>query len=453
MENLLIAHGDIMTVDAHDTIIQDGAIAVSDGRIAEVGPHAEIAPKYPDHEVLDARGKVAMPGFVNTHTHLAMTMIRSIADDIKHYQWLPVMWAVEAHLDDEALYAGSLLGVAEMIASGTTCFNDSYFVMRNTARAVQECGIRADLGEGFLENRDYAAGQRLLQAAVEFAQEWNGKADGRIRTRLAPHALYTCSTDLVVKSYQAAKELGIGWNMHVGESDLEMKMVGSNARGATSVEHLEAVGVLGPEFVIGHGLTITDGDIEILMEHGVAVAHCPQAYGKGGNRNFPDVAHWLEMGLKASLGTDGTAGNNNLDMIDEMRFGTLAAKLIFKDSTRLPARQMIRLATIYGARALGLEDEIGSLEAGKKADIILLDFQKPHLYPYHNLPGHLVYSAGGADVDTVLVDGRLLYENKQFLTLDIDEVLKRGQAAFKNLLGRADWTRAWKSRRPAWKPR
>jgi 5-methylthioadenosine/S-adenosylhomocysteine deaminase len=439
MGNLLLAHADLLTVDAEDTLILDGAVAVTDGRIVEVGEHVAVAPRYPHHPVLEARGMVALPGFVNTHTHLAMTMLRSIADDLPLNQWLPVMWSVEQHLDDEALYAGSLLGVAEMIASGTTCFNDSYFVMRNTARAVTEAGLRADLGEGFIENNDRARAEGHLDAAKAFAQEWHGQANGRIRARLAPHSLYTCSADMVARACEVARGLGIGWNMHVSESAREIEVVGARARGATPVQHLAAEGLLGPELVIAHGQTLTTQDVDILVEHGVGVAHCPQAYGHNASNPFPNVTRWLQAGLKVGLGTDGPAGNNNLDMLEEMRFGAMAAKLTFDDSRLLPARQMIRLATRLAAAVLGLQDEIGSIEPGKKADMILLDFRQPHLRPYHNLRGHIVYSAHAGDVDTVIVDGRILYQGRRFLTLDIGEVLDRAQAAFERLLGRAGW--------------
>ncbi len=439
MTDILIKHGVLFTVDEQNRIIPDGALLISRDCILEIGTSSELAAKYPQAEVVDASGMVILPGFVNTHTHLSMTMTRSIADDIEATKWLPVIWAVEKNLTPRAVYAGAMLGIAELIASGTTCFNDHYFYMTEVARAVEQTGMRADLAEGILENHNRKKGQQELERGRQFATDWHGKAQGRIRVRMGPHALYTCSTELVEKAARAAEELGIGLHMHLAESALEMKMVGKKARGETSVQHLDALGILGPQFLAGHALTINEQDIRILSKRGVGVAHCPQAYGKVGGYPFPAVDRWLSAGIHVGLGTDGVASNNNLDLFDEMRFATLARKLFARDGRVLPARQCIRMATIEGARALGLGDRIGSLESGKQADLIFIDFHKPHLYPFHNLPGHLVYSASGADVHSVMVDGRWLMRARQYLTLDLDQVLQEAQSAFEELLRKGGW--------------
>lgn len=440
MSDLLITHAMIMTVDLADTILDDGALFIAGGRIADLGPTAEVSARHAGAEVLDASGMVAMPGLINTHIHLSMTMLRSIADDIEASSWLPVIWALEAHLKPETVYAGAALGMAEMIASGTTCFNDHYFMMDEVARATAETGLRAQLAEAILENRNRRKGERDLENGTRFAAEWMGKADGRIVTRMGPHALYTCSTPLIIKAREAANSIGVGMHMHVAESKFEMRLVAKKDKaGETSVQHLDGLGVLGPDFVLAHGLTIDEKDIAILKRLGTGIAHCPQAYAKIGGWPFPPVDQWIKVGLHVGLGTDGVASNNNLDLFDEMRTATLTRKLFAKDGVVLPARQVIRMATRMGAQVLGLEKEIGSLEAGKRADVILIDFRKPHLSPVHNLPGHLVYSACGADVDTVIVDGRVLLRGRRFLTLDINEVLTRAQAEFEALLGRASW--------------
>ena len=436
---MLIGHGVVVTIDRKNRIIDDGAVVVTGGRIKAVGSYKEIAPKYADLERIDASEMVVMPGLVNTHTHLAMTMTRSIADDIEAVKWLPVIWAIEKHLTDETVYAGSMLGIAEMIASGTTCFNDHYFRMHQVAQSVEKTGIRADLAEAIIENRNHKKGQEALARGKVFAESWNGKADGRIRTRIGPHALYTCSTGLVTQAREAADSVGVGMHMHVAESALEMKLVGKKAKGETSVQHLHALGVLAPDFVMAHGLTINKRDIEILRDRCVGIAHCPQAYAKVGGWPFPAVDQWIKSGISVGIGSDGVASNNNLDLFDEMRFATLTRKLMSRDGTVLPARQMIRMATQKGADVMGLGGEIGSLEAGKKADLILIDLRKPHLRPLHNVPGHLIYSASGSDVDTVIIDGRIVMRHRKFLTLDIDEVMAKADAEFSALLGRAGW--------------
>jgi len=441
MSETLLINGMVMTVDEKNTLIDGGAVAVRDGRIVEVGATGELLPRYPGAERLDARGMVVMPGLVNTHTHLSMTMTRGIADDIEAVRWLPVIWAVEKNLNPDVVYAGAMLGIAEMVLNGTTTFNDHYFHMEQVARAVQETGVRAELAEGIIENRNRKKGQAELARGRAFAMEGQGKAEGRIRNRMGPHALYTCSSELVEEAARTARELGVGMHMHVAESALEMKMVGKKARGATSVQHLDALGILDEHFCMAHGLTINMKDMQILAERKVGVAHCPQAYGKLGAYPYPEVDKWLRAGIRVGLGTDGAASNNDLDLFDEMRFASMMRKLFARDGTLLSARQVRRMATLGGAQTLDLGDQIGSLEPGKKADIFLVDFRKPHLTPLHNIPGHLVYCANGADVDTVMVDGRILLRNREFQTLDLDDVLARAQNTFEQYLQKGGWKR------------
>jgi 5-methylthioadenosine/S-adenosylhomocysteine deaminase len=439
MAALLISHGTVLTVDLHDTIIDDGAVLITDERIADVGPYREVAERHPGVPELDAGGMVVMPGLINTHVHLAMTMLRGIADDVYATDWLPAMWTVEERLQPETVYAGALVGIAEMIASGTTCFNDHYFYMDQVAKAVTETGIRAHLAHAILQQRSARRGQQEFEKGRQFAAEWNGKAGGRISTRMGPHSLYSCSTPLIVQARQTANELGIGMHMHVAESAFEMKLVGKHKAGETSVQHLEALGVLRSDFVLAHGLTINQKDMEIVARRGVGIAHSPQAYAKVGGWPFPSVDRWIKAGINVGMATDGVSSNNNLDLFDEMRFATLTRKLYAKDGRVLPASQLIRMATIMAAKVLGVDHEIGSLETGKRADVILIDFRKPHLTPRHNIPGHLVYSASGADVDTVFVNGQMLMRNRQFLMLDLPETLARGQREFEALLNRTGW--------------
>jgi 5-methylthioadenosine/S-adenosylhomocysteine deaminase len=438
VENKLITHGTILTIDEKDTIFEDGALAMEQGRIVAVGKTKELIELYPNHSQLDATGMLVMPGLVNTHTHLGATILRGISDDVDGIQWMPLNWSVTKHVSKNDLFLSALLGISEMIASGTTCFNDSYQDIEQTARAVAETGIRGDLAAGLTERNGRKEAQRLLDAAAAFVESWHGKADGRIRTRFGPHALYTCSTDYILQARQYADDLHVGMHMHLAESPLEMKMV-KNKAGATSVQHLHALGVLKSDFLIAHALTINETDMKIIAEVGAGIAHCPQSLGKLGAYPFPCADAWIEAGINVGIGTDGAASNNNLDLFEELRFATLTRKLFAHDGRVLPANQVIRMATIMGARALGLGDQIGSLEVGKKADIILLDVHKPHLAPFHNIPGLLAYSALGSDVDTVIVDGKVLMQKRRFTTLDIDGILKDVQAAFRILLKKAGW--------------
>ena len=438
MENILITHGIILTIDEKDTILEDGAVAISDGRIVSVGSAKELIQRHPDHRQMDAAGMLVMPGLVNAHTHLGSTILRGISDDVDGIQWMPLNWSVTKYVSKDDLYLAALLGIAEMIASGTTCFNDSYQDIAQTAKAVAETGIRADLAAGLTERNGKKDSERLLDDARSFVADWHGKADGRIRARLGPHALYTCSTEYILRARQLADELRVGMHMHLAESPLEMKMVKKKA-GETSVQHLHALGVIKSDFLIAHALTINEKDIGLIAEAGSGIAHCPQSLGKLGAYPFPPADVWMKAGINVGIGTDGVASNNNLDLFEEMRFASLTRKLFARHGRALPANQVIRMATIMGARAMGLGDMIGSIEVGKRADIIMLDIQKPHLSPFHNIPGLLAYSALGSDVDTVIVDGKVLMQKRQFATLDIEEIMKKVQLAFKDLLKKAGW--------------
>lgn len=438
MENIILIHGTILTVDEDNTIIEDGSLAIEQGRIVFVGLTKELHDRFGEFKKIDAKNMLIMPGLVNTHTHLGATILRGISDDVDGMEWMPLNWSVTKHLSKNDLYLSALLGISEMIASGTTCFSDAYQEIEQTATAVNETGIRADLAAGLTEKNGKKDAQRLLDEASAFAVEWNGKADGRIRTRLAPHALYTCSTEYILKARQLANDLNVGMHMHLAESQLEMKTV-KNKFGATSIQHLHALGVLKPDFLIAHALTINEEDVRIISKTGAGIAHCPQTLGKLGAYPFPSVDVWIKAGINVGIGTDGMTSNNNFDLFEELRFAALTRKLFAKDGRVLPAKHVVRMATIMGARALGLGDQIGSLEVGKKADIILLDLQKPHLTPFYNLPGLLAYSALGSDVDTVIVDGRVLMQHRKLTTLNVTEILDQAQEAFKNILSKASW--------------
>lgn len=438
MSNTLITHGTVFTVDEQDTILEDGAVAIRDGRIVSVGTTRELLQRHADCRQLDATGMLVMPGLVNAHTHLGATILRGISDDVDGIQWMPLNWSVTRHVGKEELYLGSLLGIAEMIACGTTCFNDAYQDIVQTAKAVAETGIRADLGSGLTERNGSKDAQRLLDEAGAFVTDWHGKVNGRIRARLAPHALYTCSTEYILRARQLADDLQVGMHMHLAEAAAEMKLV-KNKAGETSVQHLHALGILKSDFFIAHALTINEKDIRIIANVGAGIAHCPQSLGKLGAYPFPAVDTWIKAGINVGIGTDGVSSNNNLDLFEELRFASLTRKLFARDGRVLPAHQVIRMATIMGARAMGLGEVIGSIEAGKKADIILLDIQKPHLTPFHNIPGLLAYSALGSDVDTVMVDGEVLMQKRQFTALNIREIMREVQAVFKSLLKKAGW--------------
>lgn len=394
--------------------------------------------KYSADREIDAKGMVLMPGLVNTHTHLSMTLFRGVADDVPGINWLPIIWSIEKNITADTCYVGALLGCLEMIKTGTTCFADQYWHMDRVAGAVKEAGMRANLAQGILELNDQEKGERELRESVAFAQEWNDSVDGRISCKLGPHSIYTCSPALLQQTREAANEINVGLHIHVAEGPNEPRMA-KEKHGSTSIEHLHNLGVLEKDVLAAHCVFVTKEDMQIMKKTNTTVSHCPSPMMKYGNEVAP-IPELMKNSVIVGIGTDGCGSNNNLDMIEEMRTAAFLHKMKSKNSTVLPAQKIIRMATILGAKSLGLEREIGSLEVGKKADIIILDFKKPHLTPFHNCPSHLVYSAFGSDVDTVIVDGQIIMKNRQVETLDEIKILKMAQDAFNDLLDKGGYT-------------
>ena len=436
--DLLVKNGVVVTCDPRDRIVKSGAVAVQGSRVVAVGTVEELERAYKADREIDATGMVITPGLVNSHTHLPMTLFRGVADDIPAIEWLPRIWSIEKNLTEETCYAGALLGCLEMIKSGTTCFADQYFHMDQVAKAVEKSGMRAVLAQGVLELGDLEKGKEQLKESADFAREWNGEAEGRIGCKIGPHAIYSCSTGLLKEARQVANEIAVGLHIHLAEAPNEIKMV-KEKHGKTPTEHLANIGFLSPDVIAAHCIFLDNSDIEILQRTMTGVAHCPSTVMKygGGISPVPDL---VKRGISVGIGTDGCGSNNNLDMIEEMRTAAFLHKLDRKDATVLPAKTMLKLATIGSARAIGLQNEVGSIEVGKRADMILVDFRKPHLTPFHNVVGHLVYSSFGSDVHTTIIDGKVVMENRQVLTLDEDEVMREAQREFERLLDKGGWS-------------
>ncbi|MBS7648171.1 amidohydrolase [Candidatus Bathyarchaeota archaeon] len=431
MADLLIKNATILTVNPKNEVISDGGVVIEGNRILDVGPMNKMKDYIAD-EVIDAGRMVVMPGLINAHTHLAMTLFRGVADDVPGINWLPTIWSIEKNITPEFCYAGALLGCLEMIKTGTTCFADQYFHMDKVATAVKEAGMRANLSEGILELNDPDRGERGLKESVAFAEKWHNALNGRIVCKLGPHSIYTCSPTLLQKVREKADDLNVGLHIHVAEAPNEVKMA-KEKHGDTSIEHLNNLGILKGDVLAAHCVFVDKRDMEIMKRTNTSVAHCPSPMMKYGNEAAP-IPELLERGITVGIGTDGCGSNNNLDMIEEMRTAAFLHKLKTKDATTLPANQVIRMATILGAKALEMEKEIGSIEIGKKADVIVLDFKKPHLTPLHNCPSHIVYSAFGSDVHTVIIDGKITMRNYQVKTLDEKKIIETAQGAFEKLL-------------------
>lgn len=430
---ILIKGVTVIPVTGPEKVIRDGAVAVRDGEIVYVGPSTGVPDGFDKAEVFGGPDMVALPGFVNAHTHAAMTLFRSYADDLPLMKWLEEsIWPLEAKLNGEDVYWGTLLACAEMLLGGTTTFADMYFFMDRVAAAVQECGIRASLSRGLIGTA--LNGQAALAESREFIREWHGKADGRITCMLGPHAPYTCPPDYLKQVIGMAEELGVGIHIHLAETRQETEAI-RNRYGCSPVSLLAGTGLLDLPVLAAHCVHLSSEDIEILAEKGTGVAHCPESNMKLASGIAP-VPGLLGAGVTVGLGTDGAASNNNLDLLEEMRSAALLQKVANNDPETLPAYTALEMATIGGARALGLGDKIGTLEAGKRADIILLDLRKPHLNPPHDVVANVVYAAQAGDVDTVIVDGNVIVEAGWLRTIDTETVMENTRRGALRLVGK-----------------
>lgn len=431
MADIIIKNAYVLTMDPGAGDLKNGTVVIEDGKITEIGEKT----KERAETVIDAKGSVVMPGLVNTHTHAAMTLFRGYADDLQLAEWLENhIWPAEAQLTAKDVYKGSLLACLEMIRSGTTSFADMYFFMDETAKAVEASGLRASLSHGLIELWNEEKGETDLKEGRRFVRAWQGAADGRIKTMYGPHAPNTCSDEYLAKVREEARKDGAGIHIHVLETEAELLAM-KERYGKCSVHMLDDIGFFGPDVLAAHCVWLSDGDIEVLREKGVNVSHNPISNMKLASGIAP-VHKMLERGVNVSLGTDGCASNNNLDLFEEMKTAALLHKLSTGNPTALPARQVLEMATVNGAKALGTKT--GVLKAGMTADLIIVDMKKPHLTPCFDVPSHLVYSAGGSDVRTTIVDGKILMDDYRVLVLDEQKVLEEAQKAAEELVARVN---------------
>lgn len=406
----------------------EGEVLIKDDRIEGIGTPGTF--KTADR-VFDAQKQALLPGLVNTHNHAAMVLFRGYADDLPLMDWLEKkIWPLEAKLKAKDIYTATLLSIAEMLLSGTTTFNDMYFHMEDVASAVEDTGIRAVLAYGIIGNNLEAGAN--LKKAVKFAEKYQGYAQGRITTTLGPHAPYTCPPDFIKKVVAEAKRLGCAIHIHLAETEGEVEGC-LKEYGLRAVELMQEVGLFEVPVLAAHCVAVNEKEMEILGANRVGVAHNPESNLKLAS-GFAPVPKMLQKGIKVGLGTDGAASNNDMDLFGEMRTAALIHKGYNLDPTVLPAFDILSMATRLGAEALGLEKEIGTIEVGKKADLILIDLEEPHHYPHHNLLANLVYAAKANDVTTVIVDGQILVENRRFLKMDIEAIKKELEQRAKKLV-------------------
>lgn len=383
--------------------------------------------------VIDGKNKVAMPGLINGHTHIGMSLLRNFADDLPLHDWLTKkIWPTEAKLIAKDVYWGSLLSIVEMIQSGTTAFCDMYFFMEEVAKALEESGIRGVLTRGLIEEQ--GKNEEKLRETRELFENWHGKGNGRIKVMVAPHAPYTCSPDFLMECLKLAKELNTGIHIHLSETKKEVEDSFKNF-GKSPIKHVYDLGLLDVHTIAAHCVHVDDEDIDIMKEKSVYPVNNPGSNLKLAS-GFAPVDKMLKKGISVALGTDGSSSNNNLNMFEEINLAAIVNKAVNLDAVSVSAMDALKMATVNGAKALDWFDEIGSIEVGKKADLILIDMDKPHLYPRHNIISSLSYSVQGSDVDTVIVDGKIIMEKRELKTLDVEKIKYMAEKHAKDLINR-----------------
>ncbi|MCL2561567.1 MAG: amidohydrolase [Rikenellaceae bacterium] len=434
MENILIRDTLIlpMTEQAGGRCFR-GHIGIADGEIAFVSEDDGVADEFvathtANCRTIDGRGRLAMPGLVNTHSHIPMTLLRGYADDLPLMTWLADhVWPFEARMTRDDIRVGAQLGMAEMLLGGTTTALDMYWMDEAVGEAADCAGIRAVVASSILDGKraDFDADFAML------AERYGGGRHRRIIPMVAPHAVYTCSPETLEYARDVAAAHGVGITVHVSETLDEQQFV-RERYGCTPVEMLSRLGLLSERTLAVHCVYVSDDDIEIMRKAGVSVSHNPQSNMKLASGIAP-FARMAAAGLNVAIGTDGPASNNDLDMWEEMRAASFLQKVATLDPCAFPAHDVLRMATVGGAHALGLGDRIGQLRAGMAADVILLDIEKPHLYPCADMVANLVYCGKASDVDTVIVDGRVVVEGRRLLTLDISDLCREAQQRFQTI--------------------
>ncbi len=406
------------------------SLLIKDDFIAEISDDIEDSKA---DKIIDAEGKILLPGLVNTHTHLSMTLFRGLADDLSLDSWLnDHIWPMEANLNGEYCYIGALLAAVELIKSGTTTLSDMYFYMEDVARAIDDAGLRAVLSYGMIDFGDAERRQAEIEQNLTLFKNCNGMADGRIKVFFGPHSPYTASEELLIKVRELADEYNMGIHIHVSETQKEIDDV-SAEKGLRPFEYLEKIEFLGPDVLAAHCVWLSDEEIEIIKKHDVKVSHNPCSNMKLASGVSP-VSKMIDKGICVSIGTDGASSNNNLDLIEELKTASLLQKVSTLDPKVLSSDEAIEMATIKGAEALGLDSEIGSVEVGKKADLILIDTNSANMVPdSSSLSSNVIYSANGSNVDTTICNGKILMENKKLTTLDEQEIYAKAKQAIKEL--------------------
>ncbi len=431
MSDLLISGGTVIPVTKEGCLYDPGEVAIRGNEILYVGsPGGNLPQDWQPQRIIRAEGKLILPGFINSHTHAAMSLFRGYGDDLPLQEWLEKkIWPVEKRLTPDAVYWGTMLAIAEMLLAGVTTFADMYFFPEAIAQAVADTGIRASIALGLLGVQSDSAAN--LERAIRFCSEWDGGASGRITTMLGPHAPYTCPPKFLQRVLDAARKLGVGVHIHLAETEAEVGDI-KKEYGLSPIAYFFAQEPGDLHILAAHCVHVDELDMNMLAAGKVHVSHNPGSNLKLASGIAP-IPQLLAKGVPVALGTDGASSNNNLDLLEEARLAALIHKGYSGQPTVIPARKALEMATVNGAAALGLAGQCGSLKAGMRADIILMDREKPHMYPAINPLSALIYSARSSDVDMVIVDGQILVEGGQLCKLDLEKIMVTAEKHSKKL--------------------
>jgi 5-methylthioadenosine/S-adenosylhomocysteine deaminase len=425
--SLLVINGRVITMDAQRHVIDDGAVAISGDSIVAVGPRREISLRYSASRTIDAHGMIVMPGLINGHAHAAMSLFRGIADDLSLNDWLQkyIFPAEAKNVDEDFVVWGTRLGMLEMLSGGITTYADMYYFEDAVARVTKEAGMRGVLGETILDFP--APDNKTPKQAFDYTQKYldHWKGDPLIAAAVAPHSIYTCSESTLKDSAALARRNAAPILIHLAEAPFEAEQ-SRLKHGLSPVAYLESIGLLGPDVLGAHCIWVDAGDMAALAHFGVGCSHNPSSNMKTAAGVMP-VVDMLAAGVPLALATDGAASNNHLDLFLEMDLAAKLQKITRRDPTALPAEQVVEMATIGGAHALHLEKQIGSLEPGKKADLIVVDTSTPDATPMYNVYSELVYGLHSSDVRTAIIAGKIVVEDRRILTLDEAAILAKAQ--------------------------
>ncbi|MDV3278171.1 MAG: amidohydrolase [Nitrososphaerales archaeon] len=451
-DSILIEDGIIVTMDSRLRVIQGGSVLVEDGRIVEVGESGSIRRRHKTDLRISARGMVVIPGLIDTHVHLAQGLLRGCADDLSLIDWLRKrVWPLQGNFTEADGKVSAELSMLEMLKSGTTSFVGVDVVSRygfdGIARSVARAGMRGALAKTVMDSPGYGTKRSIMppglveekdaciREAKSMIQKWNGIRDGLVKVWVAPRSLGGCSKELYIQVAGLARDYDTSVTMHLAEVREDVVYAKENF-GMTPFEFIDSVGLAGPRSLFAHMVWLDDSDIRLVARTKSNVAHCPSSNLKLAS-GIPKVSEMIETGVNVGLGCDGAPCNNSYDMIREMKLAAIIQKVRLLDPRIMPATKVLEMATMNGARAIGMQKEVGSIEVGKRADLVIIDLQKPHLVPYRDIVSNIVYSAMGSDVDTVLIDGRVVLSEGKALTLDEEKIMKEAERHQEGLIARS----------------